>query len=174
MNGLQQVTGSLALNVVTASNTPFLVVQNKPMSEQGFKKIIIPVEYRQQLLEGAELFRDIALHYQSEVFLLVNSRAEDGLNTEVLQKFNDTLTVAGIPVQIHSSSKFDFSNAVAEFAESMDANLICTINFSYENLYSINPRTDEEDLIYNKAGIPVLLVTPKDQDDDLLKPLADM
>jgi hypothetical protein len=174
MNGSQQITGSLALNVVTASNTPFLVVQQKPMPERGFKKIVIPVEYRQQLLEAATFFRDIALHHQSEVFLAVNSRAETGQNKEVLQSFNDTLNEAGIPVQIHTLSKYDFSNAVAEFAASIDAHLICTINFSYENLYTINPRTDEEDLIYNKEGIPVLLFTPEDQDDDLFRPLADM
>ncbi len=174
MTGTQQITGSLALNVVTASNTPFLIVQEKPWPENGFKKIVIPVEYRYQLLEGAELFRDIAKHFNSEVWLVSNSRAEDANNRDVLSKFKGILTDSGVAVHVHALNKFDFSCGVAEFAASIAADLICSVNFSYESLYSINPRTDEEDLVYNKAQIPVLLITPKDQDDDLMKPVADM
>lgn len=174
MTGTQQITGSLALNVVTASNTPFLIVQEKPWPENGFKKIVIPVEFRYQLMEGAELFRDIAKHFNSEVWLVSNSRAEDANNRDVLSKFKGILTDSGVAVHVHALNKFDFSCGVAEFAASIAADLICSVNFSYESLYSINPRTDEEDLVYNKAQIPVLLITPKDQDDDLMQPVADM
>jgi hypothetical protein len=41
------------------------------------------------------------------------------------------------------------------------------VNFSFEYLYTLFPRTEEEDLIYNEAQIPVLLITPEQQDDSV-------
>jgi hypothetical protein len=43
--------------------------------------------------------------------------------------------------------------------------MICGLNFSFEYLYTLFPRAEEEDLIYNEAQIPVLLLTPEVQED---------
>ncbi len=77
---------------------------------------------------------------------------------------------AGIAFTLEENQKFDFSKAVVERSKAIGVQLIIALNYSYENLYSINPRTDEEDLIYNNAAIPVLLITPENQDEDLEKP----
>jgi hypothetical protein len=58
-----------------------------------------------------------------------------------------------------------FAKSVVAYAATVDADLICAVNFSFEYLYTLFPRTEEEDLIYNEAQIPVLLITPEQQDD---------
>jgi hypothetical protein len=58
-----------------------------------------------------------------------------------------------------------FAKSVTHFAASIDADLICAVNFSYDYLYSLFPRVEEEDLIYNEAQIPVLMITPEQRED---------
>jgi hypothetical protein len=41
------------------------------------------------------------------------------------------------------------------------------VNFAYEFLYTLFPRTEEENLIYNDAQIPVMLITPEKRDDGM-------
>ena len=65
--------------------------------------------------------------------------------------------------EVHHSKHF--TKELVRYAAAIEADLICAINFSYEYLYTLFPRTDEEDLIYNDPQIPVLLITPHNQDE---------
>jgi hypothetical protein len=67
----------------------------------------------------------------------------------------------------HVSTGTNFAKAVAHYASGVDADLICAINYSYEYLYTLFPRAEEEDLIYNEAQIPVLLLTPEVQESNV-------
>lgn len=165
MKGAQEITGSLALSVVSESETPFIIVQQKEIRKHGYKKIVIPVEYRQELVDEGSIFVEIAKLFDAEIFFIANNSAKNnnvGVMNAIQKKFSD----ANIRTNSIESGKFDFSKAAADYAVSIDADLICAMNFAYENLYSLYPRTDEEDLIYNKGQIPVMLVTPKQKEDD--------
>ena len=71
-----------------------------------------------------------------------------------------------ISVEIHEVAHTNhFTKELVRYAASIEADLICAINFSYEYLYTLFPRTEEEDLIYNDPQIPVLLITPHNQDE---------
>jgi nucleotide-binding universal stress UspA family protein len=167
MKGMQLFTGSLALSVVSETLIPFMVVQQRPMREHGFAKIVIPVEFRSQLVDEIAVFIDIAKLFGSEIYLMTSTRLAQENDATVLESVQEKFAEARVTVQIHASGAFHFSKAVVDYAASIDADLIATINFAYENLYSLFPRTDEEDLIYNQAQIPVLLVTPTKQDDKI-------
>lgn len=170
MKGIQQMTGSLALNVITGAQIPFLIVQNNSANQTGYKKIVLPIECRQQLIEEADKYIEFAKLFESEVIGYIHDHSEAPHDSGIVLQLEELLKLAGVPFHIEKCAKFDFSKATTEFANSIQADLICAINYSYENLYTINPRTDEEDLIYNKSGIPVLLITPRNQDDDLIRP----
>jgi hypothetical protein len=87
---------------------------------------------------------------------------------ELIAKVEDTFRAANIPFSMHLETEHKpFAKSVVAYAASVDADLICAVNFSFEYLYTLFPRTEEEDLIYNEAQIPVLLITPEQQDDSV-------
>lgn len=171
MQGMQQFTGSLALTVVSESRIPFFIVQPGSVAENGYRRIVIPVEFRKELLDEAGLFVKVAKMFSSEVYLVSNARSAPANDDHMLSDLREKFTSEGITVHMDSSNKFDFSKAVAEYAASVKADLICAVNFARETLYAVTPRTDEEDLIYNKAGISVLLITPEEKEEDVKEPL---
>ena len=167
MHGSQRFTGSLALYVVSESHRPFVVVQKRPMRDHGYKKLVIPNDFRPQLADGVDVFLKVARTFGSEVYFIVNNKFLHERDASVLDIVKEKFEKAGIELHVQTTSLFNFTKAILEHAASGDADLICAINFAYENLYSIFPRTEEEDLIYNAAQIPVMLVTPQAQDDKL-------
>jgi nucleotide-binding universal stress UspA family protein len=167
MRGLQRITGSLALKVVSESTTPFIVVQQRQIRSEGYKKMVIPVTFRQQLLEEASFFAEMAKLFSSEVYFIAQQVAS-GTDEELIAKVEAIFQEANIPFSMHVETDHQpFAKSVVAHAASIDADLICAVNFSFEYLYTLFPRTEEEDLIYNEAQIPVLLITPEQQNDSV-------
>ncbi len=167
MRGLQRITGSLALKVISESTTPFIIVQQRHIRPEGYKKIVLPVTFRQQLLEEANFFSDMAKLFNGEVYFIAQE-VESNHDQELMAKVEEVFHAANVPFNMHiETGKRPFAKSVVAYAASVDADLICAVNFSFEYLYTLFPRTEEEDLIYNEAQIPVLLVTPEQQDDSV-------
>jgi nucleotide-binding universal stress UspA family protein len=161
MRGLQRITGSLALKVVSESHLPFIVVQRRAVREHGYKKMVIPVSDRPALLDELEIFIQLAQHFTSEVHLVVR-KENVAHEIQTFEAVRSSFEKAGISLHIHFESHVvSFAKHVANYAAGIDADLICAVNFSFEYLYTLFPRTEEEDFIYNEAQIPVLLITPQ-------------
>ena len=166
MRGMQKLTGSLALRVVSESHIPFIIVQERDIRPQGYKKLVIPVDYRHQLLDEAKAFVQVAKLFGAEVHLVlkrVNAEVMDESMLAGLKKLFEEHHIGITLHEVHHASHF--TKELVRYAASIEADLICAINFSYEYLYTLFPRTEEEDLIYNDPQIPVLLITPQNQDE---------
>jgi nucleotide-binding universal stress UspA family protein len=168
MRGMQKLTGSLALRVVSESHIPFIIVQERTIREQGYKKLVIPVDYRHQLLDESKAFVQLAQLFGSEVHLVIKKVNAELTDAKLLGDIKQSFDEAGISVTLHEvDHKLHFTKELVRYAAAVEADLICAVNFSYEYLYTLFPRTEEEDLIYNDAQIPVLLITPSNQDEVL-------
>ena len=166
MRGMQKLTGSLALRVVSESHIPFIIVQERTIREQGYKKLVIPVDYRHQLLDESKAFVQLAQLFGSEVHLVLKKVNAELTDAKMLGDIKESFDAAGISVTLHEvDHKLHFTKELVRYAAAVEADLICAVNFSYEYLYTLFPRTEEEDLIYNDAQIPVLLITPSNQDE---------
>jgi len=166
MRGMQKLTGSLALRVVSESHIPFIIVQERTIREQGYKKLVIPVDYRHQLLDESKAFVQLAQLFGSEVHLVIKKVNAELTDAKMLGEIKQSFDAAGISVTLHEvDHKLHFTKELVRYAAAVEADLICAVNFSYEYLYTLFPRTEEEDLIYNDAQIPVLLITPSNQDE---------
>jgi nucleotide-binding universal stress UspA family protein len=166
MRGMQKLTGSLALRVVSESHIPFIIVQERKVREHGYKKLVIPVDYRHQLLDESKAFVQLAKLFGSEVHLVLKKVNAELTDTNLLKDIRESFSTAGIAVTIHEvDHQLHFTKELVRYAAAIEADLICAVNFSYEYLYTLFPRTEEEDLIYNDAQIPVLLITPTNQDE---------
>jgi nucleotide-binding universal stress UspA family protein len=168
IRGMQHVTGSLALRVISESNVPFLVVQQRVVREHGLQKLVVPINFRPQILEELPLIISLAQTFLSEVHLVLSNLNEEETNTGLVEQIEHAFAEAKVVCLLHHvSAGTNFAKAVAHYASGVDADLICAINYSYEYLYTLFPRAEEEDLIYNEAQIPVLLLTPEVQESNV-------
>ncbi len=168
IRGMQHVTGSLALRVISESNVPFLVVQQRVVREHGLQKLVVPINFRPQILEELPLIISLAQTFLSEVHLVFSNLNEEETNTGLVEQIEHAFAEAKVACLLHHvSTGTNFARAVAHYASGVDADLICAINYSYEYLYTLFPRAEEEDLIYNEAQIPVLLLTPEVQESNV-------
>jgi nucleotide-binding universal stress UspA family protein len=166
MKGMQKLTGSLALRVVSESHIPFIIVQERDIRPQGYKKLVIPVDYRHQLLEEATALVQLAKLFGGEAHLVIKRINAELMDESVLSGIKKLFSENQISVEMHEVAHSNhFTKELVRYAASIEADLICAINFSYEYLYTLFPRTEEEDLIYNDPQIPVLLITPHNQDE---------
>jgi nucleotide-binding universal stress UspA family protein len=166
MKGMQKLTGSLALRVVSESHIPFIIVQERVIRSQGYKKLVIPVDYRHQLLDESKAFVQLAKLFGGEVHLVVKRVNAELMDEAMLTGIKNVFAENQIAVHLHEVAHTShFTKELVRYAAAIEADLICAINFSYEYLYTLFPRTEEEDLIYNDPQIPVLLVTPHNQDE---------
>jgi hypothetical protein len=170
MQGAQQLTGSLALQVITESNIPFLVVQSTTHVTQYGVKALLALENKPASQEEIDRIIPFLQVFGAHVELFLHNREEANRLEKWEEFFTQKLLQANLTYSVIHNRKFDFSKAAVAHAQATQCQLLVALNYSYENLYSISPRTDEEDLIYNPAGIPVFLLTPENQDDDLERP----
>jgi nucleotide-binding universal stress UspA family protein len=170
LQGDQIYSGSLALQVITEAGLPFLVVQSSTSTTLTGAKTLLALEYRQSSKEEMDLIITFLKALGAEVELFLHRRESHQDPREWDAFFTESLNEAGVVFRVTQNDKYDFSKAAVDHAINSGCQLIVALNFSHENLYSISPRTDEEDLIYNSAAIPVLLITPMNQDSDLEKP----
>jgi nucleotide-binding universal stress UspA family protein len=164
MRGWQHVTGSLALRVISESKVPCIVVQQREMRERGYQKIVIPIQWRTQILEEIPVIIQLAKRFSSDVFLLGLKDDVSSAYLDLMEKVHEQFESEGIKVAtVIEEGGGNVAHKVTRYAASVEADLICSINFSYEYLYTLFPRAEEEDLIYNDAQIPVMLLTPEIQ-----------
>jgi len=168
IRGLQHLRGSDALRVVSNSHIPFVVVQQREMREHGYKNIVVPIQFRPQVIDEAKYFISLAKQFNSKVYFIAMNENAANFNQkivdDVLQLFKDEKIECELEIVTTASG---FNKHVVRFAGSVDADLICSVNFAYEFLYTLFPRTEEENLIYNDAQIPVMLITPEKREDGM-------
>lgn len=168
LRGWQHVSGSLALRIISETSIPCLVVQQREVRTDGFKKIVVPIQWRSQILEELPIIIQMAKQFDGEVFLIAPPSEEEQEHNTLLDKVKGEFERSNVRfTYTQENDHAHFANKVVRFAASVDADLICSINFSYEYLYTLIPRAEEEDLIYNVAEIPVLLLTPLIQDNQV-------
>ncbi len=168
LRGWQHVSGSLALRIISETSVPCIVVQQREMRSEGFKKIVVPIHWRSQILEELPVIVQMALQFNGEVHLVSPPIDDEHEDEHLLDQVKSEFDKNKIVFTYHQEiDRVHFAKKVARYAAAIDADLICSINFSYEYLYTLMPRSEEEDLIYNDAQIPVLLLTPEIQDNQV-------
>jgi nucleotide-binding universal stress UspA family protein len=166
MKGWQKVTGSLALKVVSQSKLPFVIVQHKDVHPEGYERVVVPINFRPQVMEEIPFIIQLAKMFQSEIFLIAPPKNSELYNEALLQEVEMAFQKDDVRWSIsHTEDGGNFIHSVVRYGAAVQADLICAVNFSYEYLYTLFPRAEEEGLIYNDAEIPVMLLTPEKQDD---------
>ena len=128
IKGLQKYTGSWALKVIIGSSVPFLVIQDKPGSEDRFNTIVFPIDFKGENKEKLQWAIYLGKYFNSKVYLFKAPVRDKGL----VKKVNRNLTFAvkfliqnNLDYEIHTAKKSSkFARETLDFAIEKNADLI--------------------------------------------------
>ncbi|MCF8202541.1 MAG: hypothetical protein RL440_39 [Bacteroidota bacterium] len=162
-HGWQHITGSHALKVVTSSQVPFIIVQEKAVKASGYDSIVVPMDLHKETKQKLSIVANLAQYFKSKVHVVTPDETDEFLRHQVRSNitfsegfFKDRgieMTSAVVP-----SSGFD--KEVVKYAVSVDADLIAIMNLQRNNLFTALTSNHEQYIITNDALIPTLIVNP--------------
>ena len=167
MRGMQFITGSRALRIVTDSTVPFIIVQEREIRSTGYDDIVVPLDLHKETKQKLALVADMAAYFESRVHLISPGETDEYLKNQLnrnIQYAQDFLKERNIEVDVKITEEktSGFVNAVTKYASSIDADLITIMNFYENSLIGIIGGGYEQKMITNEAQIPVMCVNPKD------------
>lgn len=157
--GMQKLTGSYALKVVTSSPVPVIVIQKRQF-DGPYREIVFPITSNAGIWEKTEWAVHIAKQFKATIKIFQQSG-------EVIDK-----AVAGITNHFHKNDvkytidvarkSSGFSNQVIDFATSGNADMILIMTNPEKGLTSFILGSYDEEMIFNTSQIPVMCVNPRD------------
>lgn len=165
LKGMQFITGSRALKIVTESSVPFIIVQEREIRDTGYDRIVIPLDLHKETKQKLKLAADMALYFESKVFLVSPGETDEFLknqlnrNINYAKKFLDERDIE-YEVEITETKSGNFVKGMLKYAAAVDADLICIMNFYENSLMGIMGGSYEQTVITNEAQIPVLCINP--------------
>lgn len=164
VKGMQKLTGSWALKVISSSSVPFIVVQETPKSED-LANIVLPIDYRPENKQKLQWVYYLAENFNSKVHILVPN-TNDKL---ISQKIDNNLKYAKkylegkeINYEITKSmAKGSFAKQTLDFARYIDADIIAIVITKDLTINDYVFGADEQLIIANELEIPVLCINPR-------------
>ncbi|MEO8148592.1 MAG: universal stress protein [Bacteroidia bacterium] len=164
MKGMQKITGSFALKVITKSHVPFVVVQKNPGPAE-YKKIVIPISYQRESKQPLFSIRDIARLFDATCHL-VYARSNDKQhdtniknNVAYAESFLEELNIKheSFSVGHHLNN---FHEECLNYANNIKADIITLITEQNITMAEFLMRPAEQFFIANEPGIPVMCIHP--------------
>ncbi len=160
VKGMQHIMGSKALKVITNSDVPFVVVQKKPMNEHGFKQIVLPIDFNQEVKQSMVYACEMAKYFNSKIHIVYPLEKDEFILAKITRNIpytEDYLIEQGISYEISGIEKKDFAKDLVKFAHQNNADLITLIN-NHENIFTYFGGSFEQTIIGNEAEIPVMAI----------------
>lgn len=157
--GIQHLTGSYALKVVTSSPVPVIVVQKRPF-DKGYNTIVLPITSDAGPLDKTKWAAYIAKKFNAQVHLfLLNDDTSILEASDIICGFFDEQGVKYVKVIAERQS--GFSKQVIDYATAKNADLILIMTSPDKNWTSFILGTYDEEMIFNPAQIPVMCINPR-------------
>lgn len=156
--GLQKLTGSFAIKVVTSSPVPVVVVQKKPASRSGYKKIVLPITSDAGPWEKTRWATFIAKNFNAEID--VYQLDIPGLD-ESIEIITNHFDKEGVKYKITKAGSKNFSKSVIEYATSSLSDMIMIMTNPDKSFSTFLLGSYDEEMIFNTSQIPVMCINPR-------------
>ncbi len=165
IKGIQKLTGSWALKVISGTNTPFVVVQNAPRA-QKIENIVFPVDFTRENKQKLKQAKLLAKYYDINFILVV---AKDISKTELLKKTKTNLNYVkaffkqnNIRYEVKAVEGTESSTEAAlKYAAENLPDLIMILTTKNLNLQDYMLGAEEQKIIANPQKIPVMVINPR-------------
>ena len=164
MKGLQKITGSWALKVIVNSPVPVVIVQSPP-EHKKFEKIVFPVNFKMENKEKHHWVNYLSKYYKAKFFII----KQEVKDKTFKQRVQSNLAFAKkyfqnkeIDYEIYTApGKAKFSAETVNYAKEIGADLILIMTTRDITLADYALGAEEQQIIANKAKVPVMCVNPR-------------
>ncbi len=156
--GIQHLTGSYALKVVTSSPAPVIVVQKRSFNE-GYGHIVLPITSDSGPWEKTKWAAHIARQFNSEIHIY----QMDGEHIdEAVQQITDFFGKNEVKYTIKVAQKnTNFAKQVIDYATSNNADLVMIMTDPDQSFKRFILGSWDEQMIFNGSQIPVMCINPR-------------
>ena len=163
-SGWQKITGSYAIKVITNSSVPFIVVQDQLMNDTGYDSIVVPLDLNNETKQKLEMVANIAHYFDSEVHLITPNESDEFLSNKLkANRIWAAKYLKGKKVKFTTQIVDEGDNlleGVFKLSAKVEADLIAIMNLQKNSLMGILGSSYQQEIIANKAKIPVLCLNP--------------
>jgi nucleotide-binding universal stress UspA family protein len=163
--GWQHVTGSNALKIVTNSDVPFIIVQEKGIKPNGYDDIVVPLDLNKETKQKLAVVANLATYFKSRVHVITPNETDEFLRKKVQANIlfaNRFFSERGIEVTTTLAPKSNFEKEVLKHSVTLEADLIAIMNLNRNNLLGAIGTNSEQYIISNEAQRPTLIMNPID------------
>jgi|CXWJ01.1.fsa_nt_gi nucleotide-binding universal stress UspA family protein len=163
IKGMQHIIGSRAMRVITHSQTPYIVIQNKPW--RNINNILVPVDFTKEGKQVLPFLGQLASQFKSALHLFSQRSDDDFLQNRIdnnIAYFESYFEENNIAFKILSDrfEKLKY-NIIINEANKIDADLIVTSIDPETNITDYMMGVDEQKIVANESQIPVLCINTK-------------
>ncbi len=164
MKGMQKLTGSWALKVIVSCYAPFIVVQDPPLENSSYNKIVFPVDFKNENREKLVWAIYFGKIFNAKVCFI----KQDVSDSNLVKKVNTNLTFAKkyltkyeVEYEIETATSGKFEEKTIEYAKRIDADLMMIMTTKNIGTLDYVLGASEQYIIANTARIPVMCVNPR-------------
>lgn len=163
--GMQKLTGSFAIKVIESSDVPVIVVKNKMPTEDGYKKIVLPVDFSVETKQKTMQTLNMAKMFDATVFLYKQKGIDEvhqnkvELNTQFIKRYLKDQEIPFVEEQ-QKKATVDFDKDFIQYAKDVEANLIIILTTKEKEFIEFMLGPVEQKVINNKEEIPVMCIHP--------------
>ncbi|MDP4630230.1 MAG: universal stress protein [Flavobacteriales bacterium] len=165
LTGLQYLTGSNALRVISDSDAQFIVVQEKTKHSANIKRILVPLDLHKETKQKIKFASALAQKFNAEVHIICPKETDEFLSNQVKRNMSYAegyFVEHGVAckTKVTEEGSSGFVKELLKYAQYAEIDLICILNFAGERLIHAFGVAAEQQVITNDAGIPVLVINP--------------
>lgn len=165
MKGMQYITGSNALRVIKHSTIPFIVVQEKPIDDNGYDDIVVPLDLSNETKQKLDISVNLAKYFDSRIHLITPKEKDEFLKNQLdrnLKFAENFFKEQGIDytTKIADAKASNFVKPIIRHASEKNADLISIVNLQENSLFGAFASSEEQKLITNEAQVPVMVINP--------------
>jgi len=165
LSGMQYITGSNALKLISESDAQFIVVQDNTTHSANIKKILVPLDLHKETKQKIKFASELAAKFGAEVHIICPKESDEFLNNQVMRNMSYAegyFKERGIAckTKVTEEDSSGFVKEIIKYAQYAEIDLICILNFAGERLIHAFGTDAEQKVITNEAGIPTLVINP--------------
>ncbi|MBN1649775.1 MAG: universal stress protein [Bacteroidales bacterium] len=156
--GMQKLTGSFALKVITESPAPVIVVQKRKF-DKGFRNILLPITSDAGPWEKTNWASFMAKQLNAKIHLFSIPGKAIEETTKTLTKYFEENKVEYTSTTVEKSA--NFSQQVIDHATSNNYDLIMIMTNPDTSWTKYLLGSYDEEIIFNQSQIPVMCINPR-------------
>ena len=164
VKGIQKFTGSWALKVIAGTNTPFVVIHDKPVRDK-VKNIAFAIDHTRENKQKLKQAKILAKNNNVKFYLTLPAEIS---NSQILRNTKTNLNYVKsyfkqnqIAFEVKPINGADTSvDATLKFIKENDIDLIVVLTTKNINIQDYVLGADEQRIIANDAKIPVMCINP--------------